>query len=58
MLAHEGNELYLVNYSNETLDFVISYSGGFQTVYYIVDTVSNKGQYHHKIVKLNEALKY
>ncbi|MGB5446612.1 MAG: hypothetical protein WBM99_14040 [Psychromonas sp.] len=58
-LAREGKELYLVNSSEETLDFVAAGTGGFQTVDDDCITVSSKSKnkYEYKNVKPNDAVK-
>ncbi len=55
-LARKGNELYLVNSSKESLDFVISTSGGFATE--DEDILTCEGpKYEYKNVKPNNAVK-
>ena len=57
-LAREGNELYLVNSSEDTLDFVVAATGGFQTVDDdVVMTVTSENNYEYKNVKPNCAVK-
>jgi hypothetical protein len=56
-LAREGNEIYLVNSSEDTLDFVIATSGGFQTVDDDVIVANSKDEYEYKNVKPNDAVK-
>ena len=61
--ARQGKELYLVNSSEETLDFVAAGTGGFQTVDDDCITVSTKNKnkykykYEYKNVKPNDAVK-
>lgn len=52
-----GREIYLVNNSEESLDFVIADSGGFVTDDDDVLTVSNTEKYKYEDVKPNEAVK-
>ncbi len=55
-LARKGGELYLVNSSKDSLDFVISSSGGFATE--DDDVLTFKGhKYEYKNVKPNDAVK-
>jgi len=56
-LVREENELYLVNSSEETLDFVVAGAGGFQTVDDDCITVSSESKYEYKNVKPNDAVK-
>lgn len=58
-LARVGNELFLVNSSGETLDYVIPSTGGFQT-YYDSDevvTISRDGVYKYENVSDSDAVK-
>ncbi|PKH03103.1 hypothetical protein CXF72_07915 [Psychromonas sp. MB-3u-54] len=57
--APEGKELYLVNSSAETLDFVGAGTGGFQTVDDDCITVSTKNKYKYEYtnVRPNDAVK-
>ena len=57
--AREGKELYLVNSSEEMLDFVAAGIDEFQTVDDDCITVSseNKNKYEYKNVKPNDAVK-
>ena len=57
-LARDENEVYLVNNSQEALDFVIADSGGFQTVDDDdVETVKNKEPYKYIDVNPSDAVK-
>jgi len=56
-LAREGNELYLVNSSQETLDLVVARTGGFQTVDDDCLTVSSENKYKYKNIQPNNAVK-
>jgi hypothetical protein len=56
-LARDGGELYLVNSSQDTLDFVIADSGGFQTVDDGVSMASAEKGYEYRDLKPNEAAK-
>ena len=56
-LACEGNEVYLVNSSEETLDLVVAKTGGFQTVDEDVMPVASKDKYEYLNVKPNNAVK-
>jgi len=56
-LARTENELYLVNSSAETLDFVGAGTGGFQTVDNDCITVATSNKYTYKNVKPNDAVK-
>lgn len=56
-LARDGNALYLVNNSKETLEYVIARSGGFQTVDADVLTVASKEQYKYTNVNHGDAVK-
>ena len=56
-LVRERNEIYLVNSSEDTLDFVIATSGGFQTVDDYVIVVNSKNEYEYKNIKPHDAVK-
>ena len=56
-LARKGEELFFVNSSKDTLNFVIADSGGFQTVDDDVMAVGNNDKYDYKNVKPNQAVK-
>lgn len=56
-LVRDGNELYLVNSSQETLELVIADSGGFQTVDDDVVSVESKEQYKYTDVNHSDAVK-
>ena len=56
-LARKGEELFFVNSSKDTLNFVIANSGGFQTVDDDVMSVGNNDKYDYKNVKPNQAVK-
>jgi hypothetical protein len=56
-LARDGNDLYFVNISGETLDSVIADSGGFQTADDTVISVTSNTQYEYKNVINNAAVK-
>ncbi len=56
-LARDGNELYLMNNSQETLELVIADSGGFQTADDDVVPVASKEQYKYRDVNHSEAVK-
>ena len=56
-LARDGGELFFVNSSKDTLDFVIAESGGFQTIDDDVMTVGSKEKYEYKNVMPNHAVK-
>lgn len=56
-LARDGNEVYLVNSSEEILDFVVAESGGFQTVDEDVMSVASKDKYEYENIKPNTAVK-
>ena len=56
-LARSGCDLFLVNESEEILDFVFAGTGGFQTVDEDVMTVASKDQYEYTNVKPNSAVK-
>lgn len=56
-LACDGNELYLVNASEETLDLVTVSSGGFLTADDDVLSVDSNKAYEYRNVKPNNAVK-
>ena len=56
-LARDGNELYLVNASEETLDTVIAEGGGCLTADDDVLTVSSEENYQYENVPPNAAVK-
>lgn len=56
-LAREGDELYFVNSSEETLNSVIADGGDFQTVDDDVLTLTSGEKYEYKHVKPNTAVK-
>ncbi len=56
-LARDGNELFLVNNSHETLEYVISDSGGFQTADDDVFTLESKQLYQYRDVNQADAVK-
>lgn len=56
-LARDGNELYFVNASQETLAFVETASGGFQTVDDDVTVSAAGGEYAYKNVRPGSAVK-
>lgn len=56
-LARDGNELYFVNSSDETLDLVTAGTGGFQSVDDDCINVSSVNKYEYKNVKPNDAIK-
>ena len=56
-LARSGDELYLVNSSEDILDFVLASSVGFQTLDNSVMTISDNQGYKYLNVKPNVAVK-
>ena len=56
-LARDGNEVYLVNLSNEVLDLVVADCGGFITADDDVGTITSPDNYEYKNVKPNDAVK-
>jgi len=56
-LARSGCDLFLVNESEEILDFVFAGTGGFQTVDEDVMTIASNDQYEYKNVRPNSAVK-
>ena len=56
-LARKKNELYLVNSSEDILDFVIADGSGFHTEGDNVSTVANKEKYEYKNVEPDTAVK-
>ena len=56
-LARDGKELYLVNNSKETLEFVIANTGGFETTDDDVMTVTSEEQYKYVNVNPGDAVK-
>lgn len=56
--AVSGNELYFVNGSNESLDYVRAKTGGFQTCDDVVITIKSDGySYRYESVRPSEAVK-
>ncbi len=56
-VVRDGDEIFLVNETNETLDFVFSNTGGFATWDDIVENVSNRELYKYQDVKNGSAVK-
>lgn len=56
-LARSDCDLFLVNATEEVLDFVIADTGGFQTVEEDCMSVASKEQYEYKNIKPNSAVK-
>ena len=56
-LTRNGNELFFVNDSDETLDLVTTESGGFQTCDDVVMGISGDEGYRYSDVKPHEAVK-
>jgi len=55
--ARDGGELYFVNASQESLEFVLAKNGGFQTVDDYITLASAKAMYEYKNVKPGCAVK-
>ena len=56
-LAREDNEVFLVNATDETFDYVIASSAGFQTVDDDVMNISSENGYEYHDVHPNQAIK-
>lgn len=56
-LARNGNELYFVNSSDETIDLILADTGGFQTVDDDVMTISSDSAYEYQNVLPGDAVK-
>lgn len=56
-LARDGSDLYFVNDSQDSLEFVIADTGGFQTVDDDAMTITSKEQYEYRNVNPGDAVK-